>query len=82
VIQTGNGVGTRPFGQVNTQLLGTAAPENRLGQSNIAPAAAAQHFSSLGIGGQSPLVDAIAVMLYDQLRCLAIDADQEVTGWV
>ena len=62
------------FGQVNTQLLGTAAPKNCQGRANAA-ATAAQYLSGIGIGGQAPLIDAIAVVLNHQLSRLAIDAN-------
>ena len=45
-----------------------------------AAAAATEHFTGVGIGGETPLIDAVAVVLRHEFGRLVIDADQEVAS--
>ncbi len=81
MVEPAQGEGTIALGQPHAQLLGRATANHRQRAARRA-AAATQHLTGVGIGGQAALIDAVAVMLGHQFLCLLVDADQEVAGGV
>ena len=66
-------------GEGHAELLGGSAAIDRLRLAGPC-AAAAQHFTGIRVCGQAAGVDAVAVVLDDELTGCAVELDQDVAG--
>ena len=77
MVKSAERVGARALRESDPQLLGRSRPVLGDGRAR-ASAPAAQHLSGVWIGGQAPLIDAIAVVLNHQLLGVPVEANQEI----